>query len=451
MTTRITGIGNTVGMPLGTVGLRRSTQKGSVYAPLAAWLALIGLILPAWEITIYIAGAKFTAGRMGVAILFIPALAVLCQSGRRLVVSDLFAFATAAWIIVAAIATGGASSLSSAGAESLEFIASYVTARAFFATQNGLDSFVRALRALTILAVVLAAADVATGRWISHDLAAAIFGTYPLTPVFRGDTIRATSTFDHPILFGVFCGLVAAILVFWETNGLRRAFYVGICFIGCILSQSSAALMCFVIVLSAYAYERMMRQVPSRWTLFWSVAGSLFAFLFVLSNNPMGWIISHLTLDPGTGYYRLLIWNAAVDRISQSPLTGYAIELFNLQILDATVDSIWLVMALRFGVPTIAFLLLANVTACLPVKTPRARNSANSYAHRMRLAFTLVLLMFMFTGLTVHFWNYMWIFWGLCLGIRASLREQQHTSAVTERRLRRQAAHSEHVRLSDTR
>ena len=26
-------------------------------------------------------------------------------------------------------------------------------------------------------------------------------------------------------------------------------------------------------------------------------------------------------------------------------------------------------------------------------------------------------------GLTVHFWNYMWIFWGICLGVRASLRE----------------------------
>ena len=43
--------------------------------------------------------------------------------------------------------------------------------------------------------------------------------------------------------------------------------------------------------------------------------------------------------------------------------------------------------------------------------------------NQMRHAFTLVLLMFMFTGLTVHFWKSMLMFWGLCLGIRASLRE----------------------------
>jgi len=35
----------------------------------------------------------------------------------------------------------------------------------------------------------------------------------------------------------------------------------------------------------------------------------------------------------------------------------------------------------------------------------------------------LLLLVFMFSGLTVHFWNYMWMFWGVCLGVRASLRE----------------------------
>ena len=42
---------------------------------------------------------------------------------------------------------------------------------------------------------------------------------------------------------------------------------------------------------------------------------------------------------------------------------------------------------------------------------------------RMRTAFSLILVLFMFVGLTVHYWNYMWIFWGICIGIRASLRE----------------------------
>jgi hypothetical protein len=36
---------------------------------------------------------------------------------------------------------------------------------------------------------------------------------------------------------------------------------------------------------------------------------------------------------------------------------------------------------------------------------------------------SLVIFLFMFIGLTVHFWNGMWMFWGLCIGIRVSLSE----------------------------
>jgi hypothetical protein len=98
-----------------------------------------------------------------------------------------------------------------------------------------------------------------------------------------------------------------------------------------------------------------------------------------------------------------------------------------------TVDSIWLVFALRFGVPAVALLFLSNVSSFLPVKSARGRRNRNDdapavsatdkYMADMSMAFTTVLVMFMFIGLTVHFWNYMWIFWGICLGVRASLRE----------------------------
>jgi hypothetical protein len=65
---------------------------------------------------------------------------------------------------------------------------------------------------------------------------------------------------------------------------------------------------------------------------------------------------------------------------------------------------------------------LANVSAFHPAQ--RGSDQTDEvHMNQMRRAFTLVILMFMFTGLTVHFWNYMLMFWGICLGIRASLRE----------------------------
>jgi hypothetical protein len=390
---------------------------------LAAWLALIGIILPAWEMHVYIAGAKFTAGRMGVVLLFLPALGMLCQRGRGTVLSDLFAFLTAAWILCAAVYTTGAGSISSAGAESLEFIASYVVGRAFFFGPAALNAFVRVLKVLAAAAIILALIDVLTGRWAAHDVAAAMFGTSALGPVFREGVVRATSTFDHPILFGTFCSLISAIFLFWETNSLRRIIFVALCFVGCVVSRSSAALMCFMIIIAAYAYNNLMLQIRARWVALWTIFATILAVIFLVSEHPIGWVISHLTLDPVTGYYRILIWDAALDRISQSPVAGYSLQLFNQNILDSTVDCVWLVVALRFGIPTSVFLFLTNVTAFLPAKRSYQMQVRNTFAERMSLAFTIVLLMFMFAGLTVHFWNYMWIFWGVCIGMRASLRE----------------------------
>src|SRR4029079_4499005 len=118
----------------------------------------------------------------------------------------------------------------------------------------------------------------------------------------------------------------------------------------------------------------------------------------------------------------LLIWNLAFLRIEQSPLFGHSFEMFGNPILDSTIDCVWLVDALRFGIPASALLFLVNVTAFWPTRRSRI-DGHDLYGHRMRLAFTAVLLLIMFSGITVHFWNYMWVFWGLCIGIRGALRE----------------------------
>src|SRR4051812_11216482 len=87
---------------------------------LAAWLVLIGLIVPAAEVQLYIGGLKFTVGRLGIFALLIPAIFVLLKPGRRLLSCDLFVMAMAIWMPVAALNVSGTSALSSAGAESIE-------------------------------------------------------------------------------------------------------------------------------------------------------------------------------------------------------------------------------------------------------------------------------------------------------------------------------------------
>lgn len=185
--------------------------------------------------------------------------------------------------------------------------------------------------------------------------------------------------------------------------------------------------MAFSLAIGAFLYDHLMIRNHRRWLVLWliiAVAASIFA---VASSNPVKWIILHLTLDPQTGYFRILIWDTAFDYIAHSPWIGYAYQSFGNDIIDGSVDSIWLLDTLRFGIPMLLLFFATNISAVLPERQVTGAGG-DDYLARMRRAFTIVILLFMFTGLTVHFWNFMWMFWGQCVGVRVSLREPSFMS-----------------------
>lgn len=397
-------------------------------------MILIGLIIPAADIQIYLGGAKLTVGRLCVILLMVPALGLLFQRSRKFLLSDILVAGLAGWILLSSMMGQNSEAFSSAVAECLEFSGAYVVARGFFLEPGAMRSFISVLKILTLAAVLLAMADSLSGKLIVHDVIAKVFGTVPPDPQYRNGMVRATSTFDHAILLGAFCATVGTVFLFSEKHVLNRILWVGICLLGCILSFSSSGILAFVISFCIYCYNAAMRRYAWRWTAFWILIAIPTAAFFAAARDPMGWIVSHLTLDPESGYFRFLIWDAALDKISQSPIFGFGVAPLNNWLLDVTVDSAWLVFALRFGVPFIALLLLANIAAFAPTKRSVQCEARSVYMADLSRAFTVVLFLFIFIGLTVHFWNYMWIFWGLCIGLRASLREWSIKSRMTSRR-----------------
>ena len=398
----------------------RAARRPSYLVPL---LALSGIILPT-QVQLFLGpGIRFTPGRLAIVLLLIPALLALFQSGRKVLLCDLLLFSTAAWMVLASVTVAGASALSAAGGDALDLLGGYLIARGLVFGPLALDAFIRVLKVFAIVAVIFAVADHVSGRLFVQDIIASFLHTSsPPQAGLRRNMVRAASTFDHEILFGVFCALTATILLYWERGILARSVAVGICLLGCVLSLSSVSLMLSGIAICVYAYDQLLNRYAWRWSTFWLLAGTLIAAFAGASSNPLGWIVSHLTLDPQTGYFRMMIWEVALIYIGQSPIVGYAYGLFNNEIVDGSVDAIWLLDTLRFGVPMVFLFFLANVSVFLP--TRRQSNGAGDRGlDRKRQAFTLVVLLFMFSGLTVHFWNFMWMFWGLCLGIRASLRE----------------------------
>ncbi|MEY9128396.1 hypothetical protein ABH994_004251 [Bradyrhizobium yuanmingense] len=415
----VTAAGGEFGLT--STALPRAPERCST---LPAWLLLIGVILPAAQVQLYVADAKLTIGRIGILLLIIPAVARLFRAGRHTLASDYLACAVAAWMFAAAYYTSGPSAISSTGAESLEFLGGYLVARGFFFGPAATYGFIQPFKLVTACVVVLALFDNLSGRLIVQEMFSAAFGSSTtLSPDYRLYWVRAASTFDHPILLGTYCTVACAILLFSEQHPLSKMLWAGLCVFGCLLSLSSAPLLSCFIVLALYLYDAGLKQYPGRWRALQLCLVTIVLVILAVANHPLGWIISHLTFDPVSGYFRMLIWDAATQKIMESPFTGYAFGPLNHDILDTTVDSVWLVFALRFGLPMIFFLVLTNIASILPVKSRFNGAVEDPRAPDLRIAFTVAMVMLMFTGLTVHYWNYLWIFWGVCSGIRASLRE----------------------------
>lgn len=387
-------------------------------------LLLMGIVLPS-GLQVLIAGAKLTPTRIALILLLMPALAQLLQPTRRLLLSDGLAGTLALAMVGAAAYAAGPQSAFSAVAEALDFVGAYFVARAFVLEPPAVQQFIRLVKAFTAIAICVAVADVLTGHWIVREIMATLL---PQPDAFvddgkssadgvRAGLRRAIATFDHPILYGVFCSLAAAIVLFSTTSPIKRLSWACLCFFGGLLSLSSAAVMGMVLVVSSYVYDRLLCRFPWRWHLLWTGAGMFLVAVTAVTNNPLSWLLSHATLEPQTGFYRLMIWDAVSAQVWQSPLTGAGFVTFGYYLLDRTVDSVWLVTSLHYGIPVTILLIVLNLSAMLPV--PGLRST------EIQRGFTIACMVFLFTGLTVHFWNYMWTFWGVCIGVRASLREWQ--------------------------
>src|SRR5262249_47800115 len=145
-----------------------------------------------------------------------------------------------------------------------------------------------------------------------------------------------------------------------------RAMYVGLSLLGCVLALSSAPLMAAIIVTGAYCYDRVLAQLAWRWKFFTAMIVAFYFVLSMISNDPIASIIGHLTFDPSNGWFRMNTWAHAWVNIGMSPWFGYGFGIFGNpdDFWDqASVDCVYLVLALRFGLPAVALLVITNLAA----------------------------------------------------------------------------------------
>lgn len=368
-----------------------------------------------------------TPGRVVAILLLLPALGTLFRNERSRLPSDFFAIALAVWMVASSVLNGGFRPY--VGAEALEFLGSYLVGRAFIFGPDNLKIFLVALTRITVVVVALGLLDTLSGTHVTIDglgISSAA-SQYIAAKDYRMGLVRADSVFEGAEHFGTFC-VAAASIFFYSETGIRRRLKVGLCFLGCALSLSSGPLMGVGIVTGLFLYDRILKRNAGRWKALITLIFGLLGVVFLVSSDPLPWILVHLTFNSQTGFVRIGQWDAMLPLIESSPFLGHGyidLETFGDSIyLKNGVDCLWLVEAFHYGVTAVILLCL---TIFSPFFTSRKVSRTDPRDCNVRTGFTLAIVVTCLIGLTVHFWDAPWLFLSLCVGIRVSLAEYELT------------------------
>jgi hypothetical protein len=287
-------------------------------------------------------------------------------------------------------------------------------------------SFVNLLCLTIAIVALVGLLDPLMHFYVAHNLAGRLTGAVVTLnswgDAYRLGLLRASGPIEQPILYAYTCAfgllIAASIPMRW------RWFVILSCSLGTIFAFSSAPFFSVPVGFGLIIYNRIMSGVPLRWLIL-SLAGAVgIVAVFIISNSPIGFIISHFIYSPESGYYREWTWDRVIFYLSQSPWYGLGYGVPPDEI-NHSIDSLWLVLGIHSGFPGVVLIALSLLGAA---SLPTSGHNINLRPTESRLGTILGIFIFLtiYMAFTVDFWGATWILIGLLLGVRAHLGELGH-------------------------
>jgi hypothetical protein len=387
---------------------------------------LIGLAIPP-DASIFLGSLRLSTYRIVLIVAFLPSLYRICTKREiRLISSDYFVFCHAAWVAMALIVYAGVSGgLETAGIYFLEAIGAYLISRVYVRTIEQLKWVVATLYGIIVSLIGFAAVESITGRHIIRDMARAVLGGPPLPFIEpRMGLHRAFASFDHPILYGIFCASSVGMLFF--TIGHQRRLVVqyaktGIVLLATFFSVSSGAFSAALVQCVFLTYERITRGIRFRWSMTMSAGMGLWAVLTLVSNrSPIKVFLTYFTFSPSTGYDRIRIFELGSAEVRRHPVFGIGLGDWERPdwMHSSSIDNFWLATAVRYGLPATVFLVSAVV--CQGLAISRQRRSIHKGP---AIGWTATMIGLCIAGCTVHYWNALFCLFCFYLGLGGVLAQ----------------------------
>ncbi len=340
-----------------------------------------------------------------------------------------------AWAFLSLLLNHGISvALETGGSFALDGLGAYLLARTYIKDDRSFAGFCRLFVSIVLLFMVLSVPESVTGIPYARKLAAIVGRNAPMPETdMRLGFYRAFVTFDHPILYGVFCG--NALALSWFIIGgklLRRTLRCIAIGFATASSFSSGAVTTYMTQLTLIIWNFTPWTNRRKWWGFIGILAVAYLGIDILSNrDPLRVAISYLTFNPSTAYGRIVIWQYGSAEVIRHPWIGIGLNdwIRAEWLLSSSMDNFWLLTSMRYGLPAFCFLAGGVLSICYSlIKT----TTLSPTQATIRLGWLLSLIGYCLAGCTVHFWNTLLVFFCFFIGSGVWLTNPQPLATLAQ-------------------
>ncbi|PHR51375.1 MAG: hypothetical protein COA47_18035 [Robiginitomaculum sp.] len=397
-------------------------------SPLIA-LYLFFFLIPV-ELSFYIGPLLITPTRLFLILSFVPVM-IFSFSNMKLRLEDYLFVLFVLWVSGAYFYKRGISGVEIAGQHFLEATVSYFVARTFLKTTEDILALAKWLTILISVLAFLAIPEAFSKYRFFHEVPEMITGFYYyISDDTRFGMLRAASTFEHPILFGLFASSMFILLWFSSASAGQRMWIGAVCLTATFFSLSSAAFLVLIMQFFFIFIERVTRPISKRMMIFTILTVSFILILEFGSNQgAIRFLIGKLTLNPFTAYYRLLQWEYSIDDVMRHPFVGIRIVNWTRPYwMTDSIDNHWLLAAMNSGMPSVALLWSAMVTILVKIYKAGHRH-VDRRNQQLCLAWLIGISSLFMGGWTVAFFGKMLPIFMFFIGVGAAISRLENGEA----------------------
>ena len=408
-------ISSSPGAPRAMPGANRAGLVRKASSSVAIWpivLVIYTTLIPR-EMSIHVGENFIYMDRLALLLTLPWVLQHLLRGVIKFVVCDWLVLFTAVWMVSALwVVHGFERALISGLSLSFDAVAGYYLARVSFRSLDDMRRVLIICAPAFFVAAVSLPVESLTQHLYVRPFFASIFGgihyasgTDNINDALRNDVrfglMRAYGPWVHPILAGLH--LATLLGIYWKSSIRGWPLWLAVAAAGMsVFTVSSAGVLALGLIIGALAYDWLTTRVKQlSWPLLmFALAVSLVVISLVTKSGIIALLIRFVTLDPATGYFRVAIWQFGSESVWAHPWFGIGFDAYERPqwMLTSSVDALWLLYAMRFGLPASLSLLLACIFAVAGlVRAEKMANVRDASFYRGIMISLIVLVIMAFT------------------------------------------------------